>query len=150
MPTWSSREPGIISFPRKMKTDVKIPEEWLQLIEEFNRNWTSNRPELAYSEDLSKWIETEDHPFLSELKEICLGTGGTLPYFNENEIIWCSLADTPVQLKQQVESLQAWIIPSYGWVGRGDGFLSPTPKRRTSTFSPYMLPSWILQMEKFA
>jgi hypothetical protein len=128
MPTWSSREPGIISFPRRMKTDVKIPEEWLQLIEEFNRNWTSNRPELAYSEDLSKWIETEDHPFLSELKEICLGTGGTLPYFNENAIIWCSLADTPLHLKQQVESLQAWIIPSYGWVGRGDGYLIPDPQ----------------------
>ena len=76
-----------------MKTGVKIPEEWLKLFEQFNSNWSKNCPELAFSGDCNKWIEKDDHIFLSELKQIFLGTGGTLPYFNENEIIWCSLAN---------------------------------------------------------
>ena len=128
MPTSSLKGLGITSLMRRAKIRMKISEEWLKLFEEFNKNWAANRPELAFSGDKEKWIESEDHQFISELKGICQGNGGSLPYFTNQSITWCSLAISPIQLKQQVESLNAWIIPSYGWTGTGDGYLEVNPK----------------------
>ena len=86
MPTSSLKGLGITSLMRRAKIRMKISEEWLKLFEEFNKNWAANRPELAFSGDMEKWIESEDHQFLSELKGICQGNGGSLPYFTNQSI----------------------------------------------------------------
>jgi hypothetical protein len=97
---------------------MKVSEEWLKLFEEFNKNWAANRPELAFSGDKEKWIESEDHQFLSELKGICQGNGGSLPYFTNQSITWCSLAISPIQLKQQGRKPEC-LDYSKLWLDRG-------------------------------
>jgi hypothetical protein len=112
------------------KTDVKPPKEWIDLLEEFNRNWSTNRPEIAFRSSTDEWFKNDQHSFISELKEIYFGTGGTLPLFMENTIHWYSFADTSFKLNDHVESLLAWLIPSYGWTDQGDGFLSTNPNEK--------------------
>jgi hypothetical protein len=68
----------------------------------------------------------EDHPLRGELAELCSGRSSSLPFFqNGDDVVWCMSAPDSDALRQAVSALHAWVLPSFGGLKSGDGFVRP-------------------------
>ena len=111
---------------------MKINNSQFELLSQFNKNWEQNQKRLCL--DLSNYEINafETHPLIGEIVNLIQNKkGGSLPFFSNDKILWCTLAPNPSQLQIAVDQLQNWILPSYGWLGSGDGY-----KIADSTGSP--------------
>src|SRR4051812_3267419 len=90
------------------------------LLEAFNRNWLEHRPDLEISVVDADVELTEGHPLHPEIAALCGGTAASLPFFG-NEVIWCTMGPDADALRIAVADLQAWVLPSFGGEGAGDG-----------------------------
>ncbi len=95
------------------------------MLSQFNSNWEQNQTRLCLELSEKKINDIEAHPLNGELTNLINGEGGSLPFFDNKKVVWCTLAPNPLQLQKVVEQLQIWILPSYGWQGSGDGYKTP-------------------------
>ena len=95
------------------------------VIAAFNANWQVHCPELAVKIDGCELELDEDHPIFGEIKSLCSGGNGSLPFFAGPDVIWCTIAPSAAALRQALSTVRAWILPSFGGEKRGDGFIHP-------------------------
>lgn len=98
------------------------------LIRQFNANWTARRRGLALVLDGDEIANLEGHPLEMELQALCGGRPASLPFLaSGTQAKWCTLAPDMPGLRREMKELQTWLLPSYGWLGDGDGFINPEP-----------------------
>jgi hypothetical protein len=97
----------------------------LTVLEAFNANWGSLRPEflLAVSDGDAN---VAGHPLESELSALSQGCSASLPFFTSGsgDVVWCTMASTPNELRKAIADLHAWVLPSFGWEDHEGGFVS--------------------------
>jgi len=91
----------------------------------FNRNWQTFRQDLAVEIHENDIQFDELHPISGEIAAVCSGSTGSLPYFAEQTVIWCTIAPSAEALRSAVTNLRAWLLPSLGGETHGDGFINP-------------------------
>lgn len=98
------------------------------LVRQFNANWTSRRRALALVFDGDELANLEGHPLEMELRALLTGQSATLPFLaSSNQAKWCTVAPDINRLRSEMKELQTWLLPSYGWLAPGDGYVSPEP-----------------------
>jgi hypothetical protein len=95
------------------------------LLAQFNQNWTTHAADLAVQLDGQDLSLEGSHPLSGELLSLCSGRAASLPFFTKNDVVWCTLGPNNESLKQAVAALNAWILPSFGGEGNGDGYVHP-------------------------
>lgn len=96
------------------------------LIANFAQNWAAQQPALAVPIAGQEVDVEEGHPLFGELVALCSGRSASLPYFaNAGDVVWCTIAPDGDALRQSVASLHAWLLPSFGGLGAGDGYIQP-------------------------
>jgi hypothetical protein len=125
------------------------------LISGFALNWDERQPHLnvlIHGNDIN--IDTE-HPLYGELFSLCSGGGASLPYFlNHQSVQWCTIAPDAYSLRKTVTDLGAWILPSFGGILPGDGYITPVLARGhfahlILTASPDGYYKWNCPLSKF-
>jgi hypothetical protein len=101
---------------------MEINKPLYDLLSHFNSNWGQHQDRLCVGLSDEEISNIENHPIRGELVNLINGKGGSLPFFSPSKITWCTMAPNSSRLQKVVEQLQAWIIPSYGWQGNGDGY----------------------------
>ncbi|MBZ0264128.1 hypothetical protein K8I28_05625, partial [bacterium] len=101
------------------------------LLSHFNENWKGFKKDLCIDLSGNFTESLRNNPLFSEISNLINEKPCSLPYITQRSIIWCSLGFGYSNLQQIVKELHSWIIPSYGWVDIGDGFLQPDPKGET-------------------
>jgi hypothetical protein len=95
------------------------------VIRQFDSNWAMRKRgwQLVFDGDSIENIE--GHPLELELEALCAGNCASLPFLvSGSQVKWCTVSPDTVRLRREVRDLQTWIIPSYGWLGDGDGVIS--------------------------
>ena len=100
------------------------------LISEFALNWDDRKPHLSVLIDGNEINADTEHPLYGELFSLCSGGGASLPYFlNAPSALWCTIAPDAYSLRQTVADLGAWVLPSFGGILAGDGYITPVLAR---------------------
>jgi hypothetical protein len=99
------------------------------IITEFSQNWDQYQPHLGLVIDNMDIAVDEQHPLYAEIFSLCSGNSSSLPYFNLNEVIWCTVAPNADSLKQAVSDIRSWVIPSFAGTLKNDGYINPDPTR---------------------
>jgi len=73
-------------------------------------------------------INIKSHPIFCELENLTIKKYCTLPYFINEQVIWSTLAWDSMILKNLVNELHDWILPSFGWEADEDGYKIPVPE----------------------
>jgi hypothetical protein len=133
---------------------MRINKPLFQLLTHFNSNWEQYQSRLCLDLSEEEIGNIEVHPLSGELTNLIIGKGGSLPFFASGKIIWCTLAPNPSLLQKEVDKLQAWILPSYGWQESGDGYKIPDPSGDTfqhaiSEISPTSYFRWRSSAEQY-
>ena|ERR1700693_2161634 len=95
------------------------------LLASLNENWRDRKPEFELRITEGELHNAEAHPLHGELLALCSRRAASLPYFGDQDIIWCTLAPCSNDLRQAVVALRAWILPSFGGENPDDGFVPP-------------------------
>ena len=96
------------------------------LIANFAKNWAEQQPELVVSVVGVDIDLDERHPLFGELTSLCNGRSASLPFFAKaNDVVWCTIAPDGDALRLAVAALHAWVLPSFGGQGGGDGYVQP-------------------------
>jgi hypothetical protein len=96
------------------------------LIGKFAQNWATTQPDLILSVTGNEVDVSEDHPLYAELLSLCSGDSASLPFYkNGGDVHWCTIAPNNEKLRKSVSTLHAWLLPSFGGVKPGDGYISP-------------------------
>ena len=104
--------------------------QYSTLISEFASNWSVGRPDLHVLIDGHDLKIDEDHPLYSELLALCSGVSSSLPFFQDDKsVLWCTIATDADSLRQTVSTLGAWVLPSFGGILSGDGYINPVLAR---------------------
>ena len=106
---------------------MKISKPLHNLLSIFNANWKQNQSRLCLEITENKIRNIEIHPLKGELINLINEVGGSLPFFAQEKITWCTIAPTASLLQTVVQQLQAWVLPSYGWLDDNDGYETPNP-----------------------
>ncbi len=134
---------------------MKITKPLLEVLKQFNSNWEKYQKRLCFDLLEEEIRNIEAHPLSGELINLINGKGGSFPFFTDRHVIWCTLAPQPLLLQKQIEKLQAWILPSYGWQESGDGYKIPDTSRDTfqrviSEISPTNYFRWRCSIEQYS
>lgn len=97
------------------------------LLGEFNKNWTLFKRSLCVSFDSEGECQFKGHLLEGEISRLFAGKWCSLPFFTSTCIIWCTLGPDDEAINEAVNQLEFWILPSYGWLGRGDGYQQANP-----------------------
>ena len=104
---------------------MTITKVLFNLLSCFQSNWDRFQSRLYLDLSEKKLGNIETHPLRGEITSLIHGIGGSLPFFSDKYIVWCTLASDSYMLQITVNKLQAWIIPSYGWQSTNDGYKIP-------------------------
>ena len=106
---------------------MEINQNTYDLLSLFHENWElfHSSLRLDFSEDEIRDIK--HHPLKGELINLVSQKASSLPFFLGNNVVWCTVAPNSILLKNEVEQLQAWILPSYGWQDKTDGYKASNP-----------------------
>lgn len=118
---------------------MKINKSLFDLLSLFNKNWEQHKDRLYMDLSEEEIGNIETHPLSGELINLINKKGGSLPYFSSKNIIWCTMAPNSFLLQKEVEQLQAWVLPSYGWQGKSDGYKIPDPNGDTFQKAIYQI-----------
>ena len=99
------------------------------LLAEFNQTWAEHAPDLVVQLAGDDLTLEESHPLHGEILALCSGRAASLPFLSNADAFWCTVAPTSESLNQAVAALNAWVLPSFGGEGKGDGYLQPSSAR---------------------
>jgi hypothetical protein len=99
------------------------------LLVAFDEHWRARSPDLALSIDGNEVEIDETHPLRGEIASLCSGLAGSLPHFAAQDVIWCTVAPNSDALRVAIADLHAWVLPSFGGDGGGDGYVKPEAAR---------------------
>lgn len=99
------------------------------LLVAFDEHWRASAPDLALSIDGNEVEIDETHPLRGEIVALCSGLAGSLPHFAGKDVIWCTVAPNSDALRGAIADLHAWVLPSFGGDGGGDGYVKPEAAR---------------------
>jgi hypothetical protein len=134
---------------------MNIDKSLHNLLSQFNSNWKNFQKRLCLDLSKEEINDIETHPLSGELTNLINGKGGSLPFFTNSNITWCTMASSHSCLKKVVEQLQAWILPSYGWQGNRDGYKISDPsgdsfQQAISRISPTNYFRWQSSREQYS
>lgn len=96
-----------------------------ELLTQFSVNWAARKPELRLRIKDGALVDHGGHALLGEVESLCAGRSGSLPFFDGSDTVhWCTVAPTQDDLRRAIADLQAWILPSFGWVSGTGGITS--------------------------
>jgi hypothetical protein len=99
------------------------------LLSAFDEHWCVRVPEFAVRIEDHEVELDETHPLQAEIAALCSGQAGSLPHFTAHEVIWCTIAPDSNALRAAIAELHAWVLPSFGGEGAGDGYVRPDAAR---------------------
>lgn len=99
------------------------------LLSAFDEHWRVRAPEFAVRIEDHEVELDETHPLRAEIAALCSGQAGSLPHFTAHEVIWCTIAPDSNALRAAIAELHAWVLPSFGGEGAGDGYVRPDAAR---------------------
>lgn len=94
---------------------VATREEREALVEQLLSSWPSPTLQATIREQIS-----------TEIERFLVGEGASLPFWTRDAVAWATVAPTSAALQQEVDALQAWVIPSFGWVDGKQPFVVPS------------------------
>src|SRR4051812_40717640 len=99
------------------------------LLGAFDEHWRARAPEFAVRIEDHEVEVDETHPLRGEIAALCSGQAGSLPHVTAHEVIWCTVAPDSNALRAAIAELHAWVLPSFGGEGAGDGYVKPEAAR---------------------
>jgi hypothetical protein len=77
-----------------------------RLVERLRPSWPRHWP----SE-----LSDERHPLRGEIAALGSGEPVSLPFFQQDQVGWLTVAGDAERLQEGINDLRAWLLPSYGW-----------------------------------
>lgn len=79
---------------------------------------------------LSSWPATDEGTLArqrisSEVARFRNGQGASLPFRMRDGVAWVTVAPSSADLHREIESLRAWLLPSFGWEDPRQPFVAP-------------------------
>ncbi|MFN8877194.1 MAG: hypothetical protein ACK51E_02735 [Gemmatimonadota bacterium] len=89
-------------------------EERQEVVTQLLGSWPSGAPRVTIREQI-----------LIEIERFLVGEGASLPFRTRDSVAWVTVAPTSAALQQEFDALQAWLLPSYGWLDGKQPFVVP-------------------------